>query len=308
MGYADPHRINADLHSHSHMSDGVLTPAALVERAVANGVQMLALTDHDEVSGLAAAQARADELELRFICGVEISITFAQKTVHIVGLNIDPSNAVLLKGLSATRGGRAVRAQTMAQGLAQHLSKDAAASAALSHPDLPLSGTQLGDAIYAGALRYVGNPDLISRTHLARYLVERKLCKQLSDVFLRYLTPNKPGYVETSWASLTEAVSWIRQAGGQAVIAHPGRYRFNETERIALYEAFKDLGGEGLEVMTASHTREQYTEFAKVAKQYGFLASRGSDFHGPEESRVDVGETALLPLLPDSVVPIWHNW
>ena len=114
--------------------------------------------------------------------------------------------------------------------------------------------------------------DLISRTHLARYLVERKLCKQLSDVFLRYLTPNKPGYVETSWASLTEAVSWIRQAGGQAVIAHPGRYRFNETERIALYEAFKDLGGEGLEVMTASHTRDQYAEFAKVAKEFGFLA------------------------------------
>ena len=308
MAYLDPHGINADLHSHSTTSDGVLTPEAVVERAVANGVEILALTDHDEVSGLPAAQSRARELGLRFICGVEISVSFAYKTIHIVGLNIDPANQVLLDGLAATRTGRSRRAQGMAQGLAQYLNKSTTASAAFTSSLSPISDVQLAEVIYTGALQYAGNPDLISRTHFARYLVERKLCKHISDVFLHFLTPGKPGYVETSWASLTEAVSWIRQAGGQAVIAHPGRYRFSETEKMALYETFKDLGGEAIEVITASHTREQYTDFAKVAKQFNFLASRGSDFHGPHESRVDLGEAGLLPLLPDSVIPIWHNW
>lgn len=308
MTYLDPHGINADLHSHSTRSDGVLTPEALVERALANGVELLALTDHDEVSGLQAARRRAQELGLRFICGVEISVTFAHKTVHIVGLNIDANNQVLLEGLTAIRTGRTRRAQVMAQGLAEYLNKNTRASSALAAFQGHLSDGQLAEVIYAGALQYAGNPDLISRTHFARYLVECKLCKHLSDVFLHYLTPDKPGYVETSWASLTEAVSWIRQAGGQAVIAHPGRYRFSETEKIALYETFKDLGGEAIEVITASHAREQYSDFVRIAKHFDFLASRGSDFHGPYESRVDLGEVGLLPLLPDSVIPIWHNW
>jgi 3',5'-nucleoside bisphosphate phosphatase len=179
----------------------------------------------------------------------------------------------------------------MAEGLARH----------------GIAGTDAAE-IYLGALKYVGNPDLISRTHIARYLVEKNVCSEMSDVFYRYLTPGKPGYVPTRWASLSQAVGWITGAGGQAVIAHPGRYRLNTTERLALYEAFKEAGGQGIEVITASHTRDQYAVYARIAKEYGFLASRGSDFHSPTESRVDLGETALLPLLPDSVVPIWHDW
>jgi predicted metal-dependent phosphoesterase TrpH len=284
----DPYRINADLHCHSHVSDGVLAPAAVVERAAANGVQILALTDHDELGGLAAAKARATELGLAFVCGVEISITFAHQTVHIVGLNVDPHNAALKSGLEATRGGRAARARLMAQGLAQ-------------------AGIAGGDAqaIYTGALTYVGNPELISRTHLARYLVEKGVCSAMDDVFFRYLTEGKPGYVPHRWATLSQAVRWIKGAGGQAVIAHPARYRFTPTERHALFEAFKELGGVGLEVITASHTRDEYRLYAQVAKEYGFLASRGSDFHSPTESRLDLGE---MPLLPDSVIPLWHDW
>jgi 3',5'-nucleoside bisphosphate phosphatase len=286
--YADPHRINADLHCHSHVSDGVLAPQALVERAAANGVQVLALTDHDELGGLAAAQASAQALDLQFVCGVEISVTFAQQTVHIVGLNIDPNNQTLVQGLQATRGGRGARAQLMAQGLAQ---------AGVAGAD--------AQAIYQGALHYVGNADLISRTHFGRYLVEQGVCGSMDDVFYRFLTEGKPGYVPHRWATLTQAVQWIKSAGGQAVIAHPGRYRFTPTERHALFETFKELGGEAIEVITSSHTRDEYRLYAQVAKEYGFLASRGSDFHSPTESRLDLGE---LPLLPDSVVPVWHDW
>jgi 3',5'-nucleoside bisphosphate phosphatase len=289
--YRDPHRVNADLHCHSYISDGVLAPEAVVERAAANGVELLALTDHDEVSGIARAQTRARELGLRFVCGVEISVTFAHETLHIVGLNIDPANTAMAQGLASTRSGRAGRAREMAEGLARH----------------GIAGTDAAE-IYLGALKYVGNPDLISRTHIARYLVEKNVCSEMSDVFYRYLTPGKPGYVPTRWASLSQAVEWITGAGGQAVIAHPGRYRLNTTEQLALYEAFKESGGQGIEVITSSHTRDQYAVYARVAKEYGFLASRGSDFHSPTESRVDIGETALLPLLPDSVVPIWHDW
>jgi 3',5'-nucleoside bisphosphate phosphatase len=203
-------------------------------------------------------------------------------------LNIDPHNQTLAHGLEATRGGRGARARLMAQGLA----------------GVGIAGGD-AEAIYQGALRYVGNPELISRTHLARYLVEQGVCTSMDDVFYRYLTEGKPGYVPHRWATLTDAVTWIKGAGGQAVIAHPGRYRFTPTERHALFEAFKELGGEGVEVITASHTRDEYRVYAQVAKEYGLLASRGSDFHSPDESRVDLGQ---LPPLPDSVVPVWHDW
>jgi 3',5'-nucleoside bisphosphate phosphatase len=284
----DPHRINADLHCHSHVSDGVLAPEMVVQRAAANGVQVLALTDHDELGGLLAAQVAAQQHGLRFVCGVEISITFAHQTVHIVGLNINPHDLALQQGLAATRGGRAQRARQMAHGLAR-------------------AGIAGGDEekIFQGALQYVSNPELISRTHFARYLVEQSVCSGMDDVFYRYLTEGKPGYVPHRWATLTQAVGWIKGAGGQAVIAHPGRYRLTPTERHALYEGFKELGGQGIEVMTSSHTRDEYRLYAQVAKEYGFLASRGSDFHSPTESRLDLGE---LPLLPDNVVPVWHDW
>ena len=261
----------------------MLAPASLAARAKARGVDVWALTDHDEVSGIAEARAAAAKLDLPFISGVEISITWAGQTVHIVGLRIDERNADLQRGLASTRSGRELRAREMGEQLA-----------AVGIPDA-----------YDGALRYAGNPDLISRTHFARYIIDRGVCRDVSAVFRNYLVEGKPGYVPHRWATLEQAVSWIRGAGGVAVIAHPGRYNFDAMAYDALFEQFRGLGGAAIEVVTGSHTPEQYGEYAKVAQRYGFLASRGSDFHGPGESRVDLGE---LPALPASVKPVWHDW
>lgn len=275
--------LNIDLHCHSNVSDGVLTPAAVAARANANGVDVWALTDHDEVGGIAAARAAAQALRMRHVSGVEISISWGGETVHVVGLQIDETNPALVDGLSATRSGREQRGREMARQLA-----------AVGIPDA-----------FEGALKYVGNPLLISRTHFARYIVERGVCADIPEVFRHYLSEGKPGYVEHRWASLPDAVGWIRGAGGVAIIAHPGRYHFSDLAEGALFDEFKQLGGSAIEVVTGSHTPDQYEEYAKLARRYGFLASRGSDFHGPGESRVDLGQ---LPPLPDSVTPVWHNW
>lgn len=275
--------LNVDLHCHSNISDGVLAPAALAAYARKAGVDVWALTDHDEVSGIAAARAAATAQGMRFVSGVEISITWAGETVHIVGLHIDENNAALVQGLASTRSGRDARGREMAAQLA-----------AAGIPDA-----------YEGALKFVGNPDLMSRTHFARYIVECGKCANLPEVFRKYLTEGKPGYVAHRWATLAEAVGWIRGAGGQAVIAHPGRYRFSDTAQGALFDEFKQLGGVAIEVVTGSHSPDQYPVYARLAKDYGFLASRGTDFHAPGESRVDF---ALLPPLPSGTIPIWHDW
>ena len=274
---------NFDLHCHSNISDGLLAPASVAARAKARGVDVWALTDHDEISGIAEARAAAAALDLAFIPGVEISITWAGQTVHIVGLRIDERNAELLRGLAHTRSGRELRARDMAKQLA-----------AAGIPDA-----------YEGALLYAGNPDLISRTHFARYIIERGICDDVSSVFRNYLIEGKPGYVPHRWATLQQAVGWIRGAGGAAVIAHPGRYKFDALAYDALFEEFRRLGGVAIEVVTGSHTPDPDDEYARVAQRYGFLASRGSDFHGPGESRVDLGE---LPALPASLKPVWHDW
>jgi len=274
---------NIDLHCHSNVSDGILPPAAVAARARANGVDVWALTDHDEVGGIGAARVAALESGMHYVAGVEISVTWGGETVHIVGLQIDETNAELVHGLDATRSGREQRARDMAQQLAT--------------AGIP--------AAFEGALKYVGNPLLMSRTHFARYIVELGVCRDIGEVFRHYLAEGKPGYVPHRWATLGAAVGWIRGAGGVAVVAHPGRYRFSALAQDALFDEFKQLGGVAIEVTTGSHTPDQYDEYAKIANRYGFLASRGSDFHGPGESRVDLGH---LPPLPDSVTPVWHNW
>ncbi|GGE63146.1 3',5'-nucleoside bisphosphate phosphatase [Massilia psychrophila] len=275
--------LNVDLHCHSNVSDGVLSPAAVAQYASRAGVDVWGLTDHDEVGGIASARAAAAEVGMRFIAGVEISITWANQTVHIVGLHIDETNPVLLEGLGDTRSGRDARAREMAAQLAR---------------------AGIADA-YEGALKFVANPDLMSRTHFARFLVERGVCANIAEVFRKYLTEGKPGYVPHRWASLGQAVGWIKSAGGIAVIAHPGRYKFSALAEGALFDEFKQLGGAAIEVVTGSHTPDQYPVYAELARRYGFLASRGTDFHAPGESRADF---ALLPPLPANVTPVWHDW
>ena len=274
------HTINADLHCHSVVSDGTLTPEALACRAHANGVQIWSLTDHDEIGGQERAKKAAEDLGMQYISGVEISVTWCSQTIHIVGLGIDHTNTVLIEGLYQTRNGRSKRAKAISEQLDQVGIKNA----------------------YEGALQFVGNPELISRTHFARFLVDSGVCKDTNEVFANYLIEGKPGFVGHEWANLTDAVNWITQAGGIAVIAHPGRYNYTSLQLDELYSQFKDMGGRGIEVVTGSHTKEEYKTFAKVALQHGFLASRGSDFHSPTESHVDLG---TLPDLPSQLQPVW---
>ena len=274
------HTINADLHCHSVVSDGTLTPEALAARAKNNSVQIWSLTDHDELGGQKRAKQAALALEMQYISGVEISVTWCEQTVHIVGLGVGDKNQALIDGLYRTRNGRSERAKEM--------------SAQLESVGIPNA--------YEGALHFVGNPELVSRTHFARYLVEAGICKNTNEVFTHYLIEGKPGFVPHAWASLEHAVTWIKDAGGVAVIAHPGRYRYTSLQLTQLYEQFKDLGGRGIEVVTGSHTASEFKTFAKVAQQYDFLASRGSDFHDPKESHIDLGQ---LPDLPSQLRPVW---
>ena len=273
--------LNADLHCHSVVSDGTLTPEALAERAAANGVELWSLTDHDEIGGQHRAAAAARAQGLKYLTGTEISVTFAGETVHIVGLGFDPEDAAISQGLVDTRGGRGKRAQEMAEGLAK----------------VGIHGA------YEGALRFVGNPELISRTHFARFLVEAGHCRDTAEVFRKFLTEGKPGYVPHRWASLKDAVQWITAAKGMAVIAHPGRYRFTANEEYALFVEFKAHGGQAIEVVTGSHTPAEYVEYADKALEFDFAASRGSDFHSPGESHCDLGQ---LPPLPGKLTPVWE--
>ncbi|EXU81088.1 phosphoesterase [Comamonas aquatica DA1877] len=275
-----PARFHADLHCHSTFSDGTLTPAQLAQRARTAGVTLWALTDHDELAGIPAAQQAAAAQGLDFLTGVEISVSFAQACVHIVGLGVDPAHPALQQGLADLRNSRGPRAQEMGRQLE-----------AVGIPNA-----------YEGALRYVGNPALISRTHFARHLVETGVCKDIPEVFKHYLADGKPGHVPQRWASLQEAVGWITQAQGVAVMAHPARYGFTANEEHALFSSFCACGGQAVEVVTGSHAPHEYATYAALARELGLAASRGSDFHSPQESKIDLG--GLPPDLP-GLQPVW---
>ncbi|MDD3483553.1 MAG: PHP domain-containing protein [Azovibrio restrictus] len=272
---------NFDFHCHSTVSDGLLPPAQVVHRAAGLGVSHLALTDHDDVDGLPEAREAALEAGVVLVNGVEISIEWEECPIHVVGLGFDPLHPGFVAGLASVRGGRVERARRMGESFA-----------AIGIP-----------GVFEGAMRYAGNPLLISRAHFARYLVEIGLFKEPRNVFEHYLVPGKPGYVEHRWASLADAVGWIRAAGGVAVVAHPGRYRMSGGEMRRFLGDFKDLGGAALEVVCGSHNADHVLHFARLARQFEFHASRGSDFHGPEESYVDLGRLAPLP---EDLKPVWR--
>ena len=278
--------LDYDLHCHSSISDGTLSPSELVHRAAERGVRVLALTDHDDVDGLEEARVAALQYGVTFINGVEISVTWRTHTVHIVGLGIDPAYLPLVEGLSIVRGGRGERARRMSDALAK----------------IGIGG------VLQGAYRYAGNPNMIGRTHFARYLVEAGHCKDVKSVFNRYLVKGKPGYVPHQWAALADAVGWVRGSGGVAVLAHPARYMNgrNSMGRKAMHKLlaeFVECGGQAIEVVSGSHTPEQYAEFARYAQEFNLYCSCGSDFHGPEESYRDVGR---MPDLPQGCIPVWQ--
>jgi predicted metal-dependent phosphoesterase TrpH len=272
-----------DLHSHSTWSDGLLKPADLVSRAAERGIGMLALTDHDETGGLEEARLRARSVGVELVNGVEISVSWGDHTLHVVGLRVDPAHPALAGGLTRLREGRRDRAETIAA-------------------ELGKSGIE---GALEGARSYVTNPELVGRTHFARFLVERGYARDVQGVFRKYLAAGKPGYVPHQWADLGEAIDWIAASGGLAVLAHPGRYPLDGAQREGLFTAFKDAGGTGVEVVTGSHSVDQFHLYADYARRYGLLASCGSDFHGPGESRRDLGK---LPALPGRCEPIWSRF
>lgn len=277
------HLLNVDLHCHSTHSDGSLTPRQLARRAHERGVQVWALTDHDELAGQHEARAEAEALGMVYIPGVEISVSFAGETVHVLGLDVDPNHPALVDGLAGIRAGRDGRAREMGESLAR--------------AGIP--------GAYEGALAYAANPELVSRTHFARFLVERGHCASMHEVFQRFLKEGRPGFVPHRWAGLGQALGWIRAAGGVAVLAHPARYHFTPTLEFALFSEFQQHGGAGVEVTCGSHFPDEVQRYADMAREFELFASRGSDFHAPGESRVDLGE---LPDLPARAVPVWEQW
>lgn len=278
------HAVRADLHSHSNFSDGTMAPGDLARRASEHGVELFALTDHDEVGGLAEARAVAAECAMPFVSGVEVSATWGSTTLHIVGLGVETESAALRDGLGHVRSGRTRRAQEISASLAA----------------VGIEGA------FDGALRLADNPKLIGRTHFARYLVEQRVCRDVREVFKRYLVEGKPGYVPHRWATLAEAVTMINAAGGVAVLAHPARYRLDKLALHSLLEEFRAVGGTALEVVTSNHTADEVRRYTQLALDFGFEASSGSDFHGPGES-VNV-ELGRVPRLSPALRPVWHRF
>jgi len=271
-----------DLHSHSTVSDGSLAPADLIRHAAQQGVKVLALTDHDDVAGLSAARTAAQSVGISLIAGAEISVTWRDRTLHIVGLKIDPHYPEMQQGLRAIRDGRVGRAAKIAEALAQ-------------------SGI---DGSLEGAYGFV-RENIISRTHFACFLVSRGYAGNMKNVFKKFLVKGRPGYVPHRWAALADVVRWIKDSGGRAVLAHPGRYGLGGTTLRQLLEEFRALGGDALEVVSGSHTPEMTQRFAGLAAEYGFLASCGSDYHGPDRG---YGEIGRIPPLPPGCAPVWHDW
>lgn len=277
---ADPTPLRYDLHSHSRASDGTLTPGELMQRAHAAGVQVLALTDHDETGGIAEAQHAARSCGLQLVPGVEISVTWGSMTIHIVGLHIDPVDAALQAGLNELRKFRDWRAEEIGRRLAKH----------------GIHGA------YEGALRYASGR-IVSRTHFAQFLAAEGHAESSREVFKHFLRRSKPGHVPGQWATLEQAVGWIRGAGGMAVVAHPARYDLTATRRRKLLGEFVECGGEAIEVLSGSHSRDDAISTAQYASKFNLLASAGSDYHGPENPWLELGR---LPPFPDNTpLPIW---
>ncbi|MCS4534740.1 PHP domain-containing protein [Neisseria montereyensis] len=273
-----------DLHCHSNVSDGMLSPAEVVRLAHQNGCTMLALTDHDHTGGLAEARAEADSLGLRFINGVEVSVTWRKRTVHIVGLNFDEKNEKLQNLLAEVRKGRLKRLEAIAG---------------------KLEKKGIGGA-YEGALALAANPEMVSRTHIAEFLINEGHVRNKQQAFTKYLGDGKPASVGHEWTTLAECVDAICSADGVAVIAHPMRYGFSATAKRNLFEEFKALGGQAIEVHSGSSDKNDCFNYALLAQNYGLLSSVGSDFHRLGD--YGGGVLGVSPELPEICRPVWAGF
>ena len=270
-----------DLHCHSIASDGTLPPADVVSRATANGVEILALTDHDTIAGLDEAYHSANDHGIKLIPGIELSATWQGKLLHIVGLDIDPEHPPLKQGIQILKDMREERAIEMGKRLAR---------AGFSNA-------------YENARRLAGDGN-VTRTHFARHLIEAGVAKDFTDVFKRFLVRGKPGYYRVEWATMEDAVAWITGSGGVAVLAHPMRYMLTASWLNRILTAFKNAGGEGIEVVCGRNSPDDNARSAHFARKHGLLASQGSDFHEPDKW-VELGKLAQLP---DGMDPLWLRW
>ncbi len=258
----------------------MLTPAALVRRAASRGVSLLALTDHDETGGMAEAAQAASEVNVLLVPGVEISVAWNGHTLHVLGLDIDPHAPELADGLASIRHSRGERAVRIAAQLAA----------------VGVTGS------LPGATRHAGNCAAIGRSHFARFLVEHKHARNTSDAFRRYLGPGRSGYVPPCWPELAQAVDWIHRAGGQAVLAHPDRYRLPPRTMQSLFEVFGHNGGDAIEI--SSDGRFKASAQIRLARQFGFALSSGSDFHAPGKNVADLGDVTEIP---SGVPAVWQR-
>ena len=271
-----------DLHAHSTASDGTLSPAELMQHAHAAGVNVMALTDHDTTAGIAEARDTATQLGMEFIPGIELSVTWNNRTVHIVGLGIDEHSEPMQAGIKKLMDFRQWRAEEIGRRLEK-----------AGYPDM-----------YEKAKAF-SNGRLIGRVHFARALVAAGHADTVGAVFKKFLVGGKPGFVPGAWAELGDVVKWIREAGGRAIIAHPARYDMTRTKLRQLIADFKELGGEGFEVCSGSHSKDDVNTMAQHARDFDLLASAGSDFHGPENPWVNLGQLAPIP---QGLKPVWHDW
>jgi len=268
-----------DLHTHSTASDGRLAPAELVARAAQAGVEVLALTDHDGIDGLSEAHQSAQNAGISFINGIELSVTWNSRTIHIVGLNFSPDYAPLQSGIQYLRDFRQQRAQEIAK-------------------KLELAGIS---GAYAGAQAF-SSGNMLGRMHFANFLVSAGHAKNIRSVFKKFLVSNKPGHVSGAWASLDDAVAWITGAGGIAVIAHPARYKLTRTKLRRLIKDFVAAGGQAIEVLSGRHNINEIKTMACHANDFDLYASAGSDFHDPDFPWIKLGKLAELPA---SCKPVW---
>lgn len=276
-----PNAIVADLHSHSTHSDGTQNPQWLAQTARVNGVTLWALTDHDTISGVPEAAQTASKQGIDFLSGVEISVSWQEKTIHILGLGVDETNSTLCQGLAQNRTGRTQRAQLI---------------------DVQLAKIGICNTLQ-GALQYAGNPSLISRSHFARHLITTGVCANVGEAFQRYLGEGTTTYVPQQWASLEQAIHWIHAASGMAIVAHPARHNLTTQQENTFFDEFIAYGGQAVEVLTSAHSQEETTHYQQLAQTRQLYASCGSDFHDPKESCMALGG---LPPLPDNLTPVWQ--
>lgn len=269
-----------DLHCHSSFSDGALTPSEVILRAKEQGVTTLALTDHDTVAGLAEAQQAAEQQALDFIPGIELSCLWSNKTFHVLGLNIDPSNAEILTGTQQLQEIRLERAKKIADKLAKNKIPGAFA-----------------------AVQVAAGVGMITRPHFANFLLENNHVSSIQNAFDRYLGQGKSAFVNTQWVEMENAIHWINSAGGVAVVAHPMRYKLTASWMRRFLSAFKEMGGQGIEVITARSNPDEIRRTIHFAQQFELYGSVGSDFHTPKNQWVELGRLASLPI---NIKPVWE--